>query len=306
MSEAIGISKVMEPGQTLQERLLALKPQAIDEFSCLAIDGAQHALADNLNPLRFNFFSTAARILFEHMMDKLAPIDQVKQCTWFLAEKEHGNSTRGQRIAFAIQGGLADTFVKDQLNVAVHQLRTKLIDAVDDLSKHVHGREETIISGAEEQDGEAHKAIDALQVFLTTYHECRSAIVDPIREQVDDVAINALISETILEVDELASHHSVDEVYVNNVSIDIGTTHLTYLVTGIHLTLITKPYNCLYSLRQSRRPTRRPGLGPPACRCRLPVGKNAAISSPKPCWCRSGSPENRHTRHGKVLRVVGF
>ncbi len=222
----------MKSRQTLQERLLALKPIAIDAFSRLAIDGAQHALADNMNPLRFNFFSTAVRILFEHMMGKLAPIDQVKQSAWFVAEKEDGNPTRGQRIAFAIQGGLADSFVKDQLNVAVHPLRKKLLIAVDDLSKHVHGREETIISGAEEQDAEANKAIDALQIFLATYHECRSAIVDPIQEQLDDAAIDALLSETILEVDELASHHSVDEVYVDKVSIDIGPTHIIYRITG--------------------------------------------------------------------------
>jgi hypothetical protein len=222
----------MKSGQTLQERLLALKPKAIDAFSRLAIDGAQHALADNLNPLRFNFFSTAVRILFEHLMGKLAPIDQVKQSAWFVAGKEDGNPTRRQRIAFAIQGGLADSFVEDQLNVAVHPLRKKLIDAVDELSKHVHGREETIISGVEEQDGEAHKAIDALQSFLATYHECRMAIVDPIQEQIDDAAIDALISDTIQEVDELASHHSVDEVYVDNVSIDIGPAHVIYRVTG--------------------------------------------------------------------------
>jgi hypothetical protein len=223
----------MESRQTLQERLLALKPKAIDAFSQLVIDGARHALADNLNPLRFNFFSTAVRILFEHMMGKLAPIDQVKQSAWFVAKKEDGNHpTKEQRIAFAIQGGLADSFVEDQLNVAVHPLRKKLINTVNDLSKYVHGREETIISGVEEQDSEAHKVIDAIHIFLATYHECRSAIIDPIQEQLDDAAIDALLSETIQEIDELASHHCVDEVYVDSVLIDIGPTHIIYRVTG--------------------------------------------------------------------------
>jgi hypothetical protein len=61
----------------LGEEVAALKPRAIDEFSRWAIEGAERALADGENPLRLNFFSTAMRILFEHMMETLSPPDQV-------------------------------------------------------------------------------------------------------------------------------------------------------------------------------------------------------------------------------------
>jgi len=68
---------------TVRDAVAALKPKTIDEFSSWVINGAEHALADEANPLRLNFFSTAMRILFEHMMDTLAPKDQVVQCQWF-------------------------------------------------------------------------------------------------------------------------------------------------------------------------------------------------------------------------------
>ena len=68
---------------TVRDAVAALKPKTIDQFSSLVIDGAERALGDEANPLRLNFFSTAMRILFEHVMDTLAPRDQIIQCQWF-------------------------------------------------------------------------------------------------------------------------------------------------------------------------------------------------------------------------------
>jgi Predicted pPIWI-associating nuclease len=224
---------MMDSNSTLEERLSTLKPKALDVFSRLAIDGARHALADCDNPLRLNFFSAAMRILFEHIMDTLAPLDQVQRSSWFVPQKENGSPTRGQRVVFAVQGGLADAFVKDRLNVDTAPLRKKLLRGVDNFSKHVHGRADTIISGMAEQDSEAHAAIDALLNFMETYHECRSAIVDPIQRGLDAAAVDALISETIQEIDELASHHSIEEVYVDRPFIKIiGPDTIVFSVEG--------------------------------------------------------------------------
>ncbi|WP_342740023.1 hypothetical protein [Bradyrhizobium sp. B117] len=62
-------------------------PKAESGRRLLRDHGAQHALADAANPLRLNFFSTAMRILFEHMMGTLAPVDQVVQTEWFPSVK---------------------------------------------------------------------------------------------------------------------------------------------------------------------------------------------------------------------------
>ncbi|WGD53567.1 hypothetical protein QA641_06540 [Bradyrhizobium sp. CB1650] len=111
----------------------------------------------------------------------------------------------------AIQGGLSDGFVKDTLQI---EIAPRIIKAVDNLSKHVHGREDTIIEGHDEQDAAASGAIDVLGNFLDTYHECRSTILNAIQQELDDAAVDALLSDTIQEVDALATHHSVEEVYV--------------------------------------------------------------------------------------------
>jgi hypothetical protein len=190
---------------SLNDQLAALLPKAIDAFSQSTITGAQHALADIANPLRLNFFCTAMRIMFEHMIGTLAPVEQVVQTEWFVSEREDNLPTRWQRIVFAVQGGLSDSFVRSTLQIDIAPLRKRLIKAVDNLSKHVHGREDTIIEGQVEQDAAASGAIEALGTLLDTYHECRKTILDAIQQELDDAAVDALITDTIGEVDELAT-----------------------------------------------------------------------------------------------------
>lgn len=219
--------------RALNEEVEALRPKAIDQFSGWVIEGALRALADNDNPLRLNFFSTAMRILFEHIMETLSPEDQVVRTSWFKPERPEGKATRWQRLMFAIQGGLSETFVKEELKVDLPPLRRRLLDSFDELSRHVHGRENTIIRDKSEQDVVVGRTAAAMGAFLDTIHECREAVLTPIAEALDNAAIEALLSETIMEVDELASHHSLDDVSVERVTVrEIGLDTITYLVTG--------------------------------------------------------------------------
>lgn len=217
----------------LDELVAGLRDKAIDDFAKCAIQGAQHALADAANPLRLNFFSTAMRILFEHMMDTLAPVEQVKRSSWFKPERPDGHATRWQRVVFAIQGGFSDAFVKEHLKVDPQPLRKRLLNAVDELSKHVHGREQTIISKRAAQDAAAQATVTAMGAFLDVIHDCRAAILDPIAEALDDAAVDTLASDSLVEVDELASHFSLEEVYVDRTVVQaIGADTIIYRATG--------------------------------------------------------------------------
>jgi hypothetical protein len=217
----------------LDEEVAALKLKAIDRFSRWAIEGARRALLDDKNPLRLNFFSTAMRILFEHSMDVLSPEGQVINTSWFKAERQDGKPTRWQRVIFAIQGGLSEDFVREKLQVALPPLRTRLLDAINELSKHVHGRKDTILRDQGEQDVVVSRTVAAMAAFLDAMHDCRRAVLEPIAEALDEAAIDALLSETILDVDELASHHSVDEINVERITVHtIAADTITYRVTG--------------------------------------------------------------------------
>jgi hypothetical protein len=217
----------------LTETVVALRLKINDQFSGRAIDGSLRALADAENPLRLNFFSTGMRILFEHLMDTLSPEDEVVKTSWFTAERDDGKPSRGQRVLFAIQGGLSEVFVKEKLKVDLPPLRKRLTTAFAELSKHVHGNENSIILDQTEQDKVAARTAVSMGACMDALRECREAVLKPIAEALDSAAVDALLSDAMLEVDELATHFSVDELYVESVAVSaIGADMITYRVTG--------------------------------------------------------------------------
>jgi len=217
----------------LNERVAALGLKLGDKFSGWAIDGALRALKDQDNPLRLNFFSTAMRILYEHTMDRLSPRDEVVKTSWFEPEVEDGKPTRSQRMKFAIQGGLSEEFVKERLKVDLEPLRKRLVVSISDLSKHIHSREDTIVLDQKEQAEFAACAVSAMEAFIATISECREAVLRPVAEALDGAAVDALLSETIMEVEDLAPHFSVDELYTEDITVEqIGADLITYCVTG--------------------------------------------------------------------------
>jgi hypothetical protein len=218
---------------TLDEQLAALKPKATDAFSHSCLEGARLALGNPDNPLRLNFFSTAMRILFEHMMDTLVPIDAVMQCAWYKPEKEDGKPTRGQRITYTIQGGLSADFVIGQLHVDPKPLRRRLLDAVDECSKQIHAREYSVITDVGEQDAMAAAPIAAVEGLLDALHFCRRAVLEPIMESLDEAAVDTLLNESLVEVDELATHWSLQDVYIDETVVHaIGPDTITFRSTG--------------------------------------------------------------------------
>jgi hypothetical protein len=69
--------------------------------------------------------------------------------------------------------------------------------------------------------------------FLDKMRECRANVLEPIAEALDEAAVDALITDTISDIDQLASHHSVEEVYVEDVTVQsIGSETVTYRAKG--------------------------------------------------------------------------
>ena len=208
----------MATPSSLEDRLKRLGTKAADPFSQQVIEGAGHALSCDGNPLRVTFFATSMRILFDHLMDTLAPRCKVQTCAWFKTEKEDGGRpTRRQRITYAIQGGFTDAFVNDELKVDPEPLKKTLRTAINALSKHIHDKETTIITEHDVQDRFAEATLDEMEAFLDAMHACREAVLLPVAKELDAAAVDTLLSETIQEVDLLASHHSIEDICVDEV-----------------------------------------------------------------------------------------
>jgi len=99
---------------------------------------------------------------------------------------------------------------------------------IDALNKQIHGRENTILRDLSAQDTIAEATVAAMGAFLDAVHECRSAVLDPIVEALDNAAVDALITDTIDAIDELASHHSLEDVDIHDVVVQsIGAETIT-------------------------------------------------------------------------------
>jgi len=192
-------------------------------------------LAANDNPLRLNNFAYALRELIRHVLVRLAPDDVVLNCQWYENEvqgKKRGVSRR-QRVLYAVQGGLSDSFVEQTLCVDIATTHTKLRDAIDRLSKYTHIQPEVFnVEGAEVGEM-AREVLSAVTDLFELIAKSRDQLIRAYEEQLDQAVIDAAIYETILEVDEICTHHTIEEVYTDTFEVAaIGTDYVTYVASG--------------------------------------------------------------------------
>jgi hypothetical protein len=180
---------------------LELRAKLIDDFSVQVLTGALAVLDAPSNPIRLNQCAAAMRELFGHTLHALAPDENVTKCEWFEPQPGTKGPTRRQRAKYATQGGLSDDYIA-QIGVNVQHLHDVAIKAVDDMSKYTHVRPGTIIDNPREIAVFVDGAMHALLGLFASFAECRSSVLDAVSKEIDDEAVGALITETIL--DELA------------------------------------------------------------------------------------------------------
>lgn len=150
----------------------------------------------------------------------LAPDQQVESCRWFKRDPTaRGKATRAQKVSFVVHGGLDPAYVQNELGIDVEQERAALLRTIDRLSKFTHVNEQSFGSPAEVVERQVLEACRAMASFLDCADEARKLLCDRVEARVHDDVVGEAISETILSVDEIASHHSVEHVEVEQVHV---------------------------------------------------------------------------------------
>lgn len=175
-------------------------------------------LNDQDNVLRYSNFAYAIRELTRHVFARLAPDEDVRKCAWY-TDQSHDLSrsiTRKQRAIYATQGGLSHEFVHDSLNLDVAPVHKTLVEEINRLSKATHIEPHALSLSTARIDQYAADLLTALHHFLLSIEKCRAKVALEIDGLVDDAVVDEALRETIIEIDELASHHYVEEIYVDN------------------------------------------------------------------------------------------
>jgi len=211
-----------------------LEAKLATEFEKKLFEAAINNLLDAYNPLRFNNFAYATRELVRHILFRLAPDTEVLTCGWYRNEtKKDGGISRRQRIIFAIQGGLTDDYVANTLHIDTASISKKIKGVVENLSKHTHIQEDTINIDIEKQDRYVTETLKSVGELFEVVEESRQAISESLIDHIDREIVNAAISETINEIDEVATHHTIEEVLVEEVQVkSIDSTYITLTVYG--------------------------------------------------------------------------
>ncbi|RAW88724.1 hypothetical protein [Photorhabdus laumondii] len=195
---------------------------------------SERNLDDKYNPLRLNNYSYAMRELTRHILHRLAPNQNVLNCVWYKNETDKDNGiTRKQRAYYAVQGGLQDAYVQNTLGLAVEEIHKDLVTAINKLSKFTHIEPKVFGLPDVEIDVLVNETREAVYGFLVTINACRKLIIDSLWEQIDSAVIDETLKETIQALDELASHHFIDEVYTDKVEIyQIDHEYIMFRVEG--------------------------------------------------------------------------
>ena len=195
------------------------------------------ATFDNLlieGPLCFNNFAYALRELLRHVFHRLGPDESVRQCVWYVPDSTSKTGvTRAHRAKYMIQGGLSDHFAQRQLRVDVSSVNADLTKAFNVLSSFTHVGPDTFALNSKDVIVNAEQCLAATKYLIEHIAECRRRVLDGLEKAVDQHLLKKVISETIVELDELATHHLVEEVNVDSVVVvDIGPTDVTLEIDG--------------------------------------------------------------------------
>jgi hypothetical protein len=188
------------------------------------------------NPLRLNNFAMDLRELSRIMLHDLAPEKDIRNCCWFAEEvNEIGQPiiTRAQRIRYAVQAGLADDFVRDTLLIDVQETIDEFKGLINDLSKFTHVSENTFDTDDTLAETLAEEALGIFSSLLRTIDDCRAEVLKAVEDSARDALNEEMIANTIQELDQLATHHTIDGAHIEEFHLThIGAKELAFEAAG--------------------------------------------------------------------------
>jgi len=204
-----------------------------DPFEKQVLEAAMHSLEQSTNPLRLNNFATTLRELSRLVLHRLAPDAEVKACAWYVKPTGPTDLTRGQRITYAVQAGLLDSFITNTLLLDVDKMRQELVQTISTLSKYTHIHPSVFGVTGPALDVIFSESLEAFLAFLEMIQECRESIEHAVESYACDALNEEFIRTARHELDELATHHTVYGALVDTVTLrTMDATQLRFSMTG--------------------------------------------------------------------------
>lgn len=210
-----------------------IKKRLASDISQKLLTGALRTVEDLDNPVRHHQFSNSLRSLFENLLHELAPDENVTKCNWFKIETNNGSVSRRQRAVYATQGGLSIRYIKSVLGFDPAPLHRSVVNSINSLSKYTHVRPESLIEDQKQISAFVKESLEALEGLFVAIEECRHRVIDALQAKIDQSVVDALVSDTLDEVDILATHYWYDDHTIDRISVTlIDHEEITFRVDG--------------------------------------------------------------------------
>jgi hypothetical protein len=175
-------------------------------------------LEESDNPLHFNFFCLGIRELIRIIMNDIAPNELVSECE-YCEFTDKGYPTKSSQMKYAILNGLDAEFISGDFSLQIDETCKQLNKNLGKLSKYVHLDEDRF--DIAEDDIQLKKGT-ILTLFLN-FLECMTASKNMVRDDLanhfENQVINRIVDESVDEVDELATHNLIENVYTDHVEL---------------------------------------------------------------------------------------
>mgnify|MGYP001791710684 CR=1 FL=1 len=185
------------------------------EFQKNLLDSSIDNLNDQKNKLRFNNFAYSIRELSRHILHSLSPDDDVRKCSWYKNETQTPNGiSRGQRVKYAIQGGLEYKFVEQEIMEIkeINDLKKDIKDSMEILNKHTHINQSTYDIESSQIVQFSKQIIGAFTTFAKTINESRDLIINQIEYKISNEFVEHSIYAHIDEISLLSTHQDLEEI----------------------------------------------------------------------------------------------
>ena len=187
-------------------------------------------LSDLNNPLRYNNFIYAMRELLRHILSRTSPENNITKCMWYKSDPSAKTKvSRRQRLIYAVHGGLSEQFIKDELFIDTQPMICSLLKRHDYLCKYTHINPETFNTPNETVSNLVNNFLKELYSLFTEIENCKKSIIINLSERLDQEVINNIVSDLIQEIDLLATHYYIENVFIENktiLSIDYEFIHI--------------------------------------------------------------------------------
>lgn len=212
-----------------------INPWLATDFEHQMLDAAINNIEDTVSPIRFNNFAYVVRELIRHILERLAPDQDVLATSWFKPEDPEKPKmiTRIQRMKYAVQGGLYDSFVEKTLDIDVTDVTRSFKKAIDKLSKYTHINPETFGVDEEEVEKNLHSLLISFKALFLLINETKQKYDHHLVDLIDKEVLEQMYYDTINEVDILSTHSTVEGYTINDIDVDdVDLNNVSCMVSG--------------------------------------------------------------------------